>query len=164
MFRDGEHGASVVRGPFTFGRLAIHVDGGLRLWRLLTHAALALVPGRAGLGVVLGRLHLLLLLLFLLGLAIFVALARDDLANGWRGGSVMRRAPPPPVLGLQRARSDLRDGASDLEAFGLVVPAGVLALLVPGQLQLLRVQLHDRLLVQFDVRNQRLRRNTERSR
>lgn len=40
---------------------------------------------------------------------------------------------------MQRVGSDLRDGASDLEALGLVVPAGVLALLVPGQLQLLWV-------------------------
>lgn len=40
---------------------------------------------------------------------------------------------------LMRVRSDLRDCASDLEAFGLVVSASVLALLVPGQLQLLWV-------------------------
>lgn len=84
---------------------------------------------------------------------------------GWGGGvSREKSAPPWFFFVMQRARSDLRDGASDLEAFGLVVPARVLALLVPGQLQLLRVQLHDRLLVQFDVRNQRLQRNTERSR
>lgn len=40
---------------------------------------------------------------------------------------------------MQQVRSDLRDCAPDLEAFGLVVSAGVLALLIPGQLQLLWV-------------------------
>lgn len=65
---------------------------------------------------------------------------------------------------MRRARPDLRDGASDLQAFVLVVLAGLRVLLVPGQLQLLWVELHHRLLVQFDVRNQRLQRKDERRR
>lgn len=58
---------------------------------------------------------------------------------------------------IQYASSDLCDGASDLEAFVLIAPAGVQALLVPRQLQLLRVQLHHCLLVHFDVWDQRLK-------
>lgn len=65
---------------------------------------------------------------------------------------------------MRRARPDLRDGASDLQAFVLVVLAGLRVLLVPGQLQLLWVELHHRLLVQFDVRNQRLQSKDERRR
>lgn len=65
---------------------------------------------------------------------------------------------------MRRARPDLRDGASDLQAFVLVVLAGLRVLLVPGQLQLLWVELHHRLLVQFDVRNQRLQSKDERGR
>lgn len=64
---------------------------------------------------------------------------------------------------IQYASSDLCDGASNLEAFVLVVPAGVQALLVPGHVQLLWVQLHHGLLVHFDVWDQRLKdRNTDR--
>lgn len=65
---------------------------------------------------------------------------------------------------VRRAGSDLRDGASDLEAFVLVVLAGLRAVLVSGQLQLLWVELHHRLLVHFDVRNQRLQSKDERGR
>lgn len=57
---------------------------------------------------------------------------------------------------MQYASSDLCDGASDLKAFILVAPAGVQALLVPRQLQLLWVQVYHGLFFHFDVRDQRL--------
>lgn len=63
--------------------------------------------------------------------------------------------------GLNVTRADLRDSAPDLEALVLVVWAGLLALLIPGQLQLLWMELHHRILVHFDVRNQRLQSGDE---